>query len=674
MSIDFSYLVGSVAFFILAVLLIFGWKIHKVGIYLIFAVSFHSIWALCLSLLSIEGEGNVYLAEIWALEITKYLFWYLFLLCILNMSKLVPKIMLFGLFASGIFAIVANLMVVLGEHGIIFSVIFYLEELINILMPVIALLIIEQIYRNLHPDKRWGMKYLFLGLGSLFIYDFYLYADALLLHNINRDLWQARGIINALSVPLIAISVARNRDWSIDIFVSRTVVFHSTTLLASGIYLLLMSMAGYYIKFYGGDWGNFFQTIFLFGAIVLLFVLLFSGEIRSRFKLFLNRHFFNYHYDYRQEWLKLMTSLSATDSERPLTERSIKVLADLVDSPGGILWLKQANQSSYVFKAAWNMAEPPFYQIDIDSFLQQLAQQTVIDLNKVESAVIPDYFQKMPQARYIIPLFIAKEVYGMVILISSRSNLQLNWEHIDLLLTVAKQTASYLALSDTLEALSVAKQFEGVHKVSAFVVHDLKNLTAQLSLIVSNAQRHADNPAFFKDAMTTIDHAVRKMKALMEHLQSEKIEGIEHNIELDRLLAQVVQERSIQLPKPSFHIESECLPVTIQADQERFSIILNHLIQNAQDACDKDQKVDIYLRTTQNQAIISIQDQGCGMNKTFIQQRLFRPFDSTKGLTGMGIGAYESREFIQSLGGHINVTSQLGEGSTFTIILPYQAI
>src|SRR5690606_25926204 len=132
----------------------------------------------------------------------------------------------------------------------------------------------------------------------------------------------------------------RNKDWTIDIHMSRRVVFHSTALLGSGLYLLAAAGVGYYVRFFGGTWGSTLQITLLFGAVLLLTMLFFSGTLRSRIKVYVNKNFFSYRYDYREEWLRFTRMLNAQDVGGNLHERVIRALADLMESPSGGLWLR----------------------------------------------------------------------------------------------------------------------------------------------------------------------------------------------------------------------------------------------------------------------------------------------------------------------------------------------
>jgi len=125
-----------------------------------------------------------------------------------------------------------------------------------LLVAIAGLVLVEQIMRNAHVESRRAVKYLCIGLGLIFAYDFYLYSNALLFQGLDISLWEARGFVNALAVPVLAIAIARDPRLSLDIFVSRRMVFHTTALLGTGLYLLAMGTGGYYIRTHGGEWGR----------------------------------------------------------------------------------------------------------------------------------------------------------------------------------------------------------------------------------------------------------------------------------------------------------------------------------------------------------------------------------------------------------------------------------
>ena len=78
----------------------------------------------------------------------------------------------------------------------------------------------------------------------------------------------------------------------------------------------------------------------------------------------------------------------------------------------------------------------------------------------------------------------------------------------------------------------------------------------------------------------------------------------------------------------------------------------------------------IELESGAGRAHLVVRDDGPGMDEQFVRESLFRPFHTTKGSKGMGIGAYESYQYLQELGGKINVESAPGRGTKVTILLP----
>jgi len=441
-----------------------------------------------------------------------------------------------------------------------------------------------------------------------------------------------------------------------------------------------MAFAGYYIKVYGGAWGSVLQITFLFAAFLSLTVILFSGQVRSRAKVFFNKHFFSYRYDYREEWLRLIRLLSGQDTNTPLFERVIWALGEIVDSSGGLLWLCSGSKGCFL-AANRNQAIP---QIEGDHQLGSLIRflderqwvvivsEVVQDPESYATLELPEWLKSMDSVWLIVPLIHDEHIIGFTILTRPRADTKLNWENLDLLKTAGRQAASYLALYETTQALADAKQFEGFNRLSAFVVHDLKNLIAQLSLVVKNAEKHKNNPAFIDDAMMTIENSVTKMSRLMAHLRSSAPEDRRTRVELAEITRSAVTAKSTQLPSPTLEIKEE--QIWINADTDRMEAIIGHVIQNAQDATPPDGKIQVTLSGSHDRAVLKVTDSGCGMDNQFMRDRLFRPFDSTKGLTGMGIGAYEVREFVHGIGGQVSVVSTPGVGTEFKIVIPFADI
>ncbi len=249
------------------------------------------------------------------------------------------------------------------------------------------------------------------------------------------------------------------------------------------------------------------------------------------------------------------------------------------------------------------------------------------------------------------------------------ARVELNWENFDLIKVVGRQTCNLLAQADAQNRLSRAMQFEAVSKASAFMVHDLKTLIAQLSLLVKNAPLHRENPAFIDDMINTTDHAVRKMSNLVDHIRRPADESmVTEVVDLTDVVTQLADHYSRRQPAP--RVAGEPGKIHIKADREQLCSILGHLIQNAQDATPPDGEITLTLKTARGNVVLFIQDTGQGMTEEFIHTQLFKPFESTKGLTGMGIGAYQAREYVRNVGGNIDVTSEPGLGSCFSIRFP----
>jgi len=680
----FGYAICAVVYLILSFLLAVGVRSGWQGRSALLASIVTFAWSLLASVQAYEENfDNIYIS---ILELLREASWLLFLIVLLanaNITRRVNKLLIpFGKIVLPVI-ICLCLYIFLYELGIlIYTPLLDFSNLIffRFIVVVVSLIFIEQLFRTSHPESKLAVKFLFLGIGGIFAYDFYFYVDALVYKRVDVDIWNIRGFVNALAVPLIATSIIRNKGWSIDIFVSREFVFNGVAVIGGGLYLLLMVTGWHYIRTYGNELHGVAQVTFFFVASGILFILMFSVKMRARLRVFITKHFRQYRYDYREEWLRVIRLLSTNLTKKELQENAIRVLADIVDSSKAGLWVKE-EEGEYKLVAMCGMEGVEKYsEKEFSSMIRFLHQwQWIIDLDEhagnpslYQDLELPDWIEGEKDFWLVVPLLSQTTLYGFVILGHAQIPIKIGWEERDLLLTAGRQITSYFALMDMDEALAETRQFEAYNRLSAYVVHDLKNLVAQLSLVVSNAGKHRGNPAFMEDAIDTVENAAEKMNKLLLQLskgQKRHIENVnQKNVYLDDLLQEVVDKRKHDRPQPSLAINHPGF--TLLVDRERFGAVLEHLVQNAQEATPDNGKVEIQLSGTEQQVIIEIIDNGCGMDIQFVKERLFKPFDTTKGNAGMGIGVYETRDFIRSLGGSIIVESEVGQGTTFRIALP----
>jgi putative PEP-CTERM system histidine kinase len=673
-----SYTCAVLAYLIFFILLLSGWKGRLQGAFLLTATGITTLWAATVALWM--GWAVPPVAWVQVIEALHFGGWILFLLGLLRRvfdrrRGSGSNIFTFSSVTYGPLILLMIAPVIAGRF-LPATAAVRINLLSFVLLAIGGLFLVENQYRNTPPEHRWGIKFLCLGLGSMFAYELFMYAEALLFNQLDANLWQARGIIYALVMPLIAVSVARNPVWSLDVFISKNAAVHTVTLLVAGSYLLVMAAAGYYIRYFGGEWGSIFRIIFLFGAVLSLLVLLFSGQLRARVRVFLGKHFYRHRYDYREQWLNFTAALSSCKKERLPHECIVRAMVDVVDSSGGLLWLRD-REGNYRQKAHWGVSGGEAESLaDHSSLIRFLMERTwIVNLEEYhnnpalyDALELPDWLLGLPRAWLIVPLKDQQQLLGFVVITTPRAYVTFNWELRDLLKTIASQTASYLAQLDAMEMLAEARQFEGFHRLSAFVLHDLKNLIAQQSLLVGTAARHKHKPEFIEDAVEIMGHSVEKMQRLMRLLRTGAPVCTPVVSNLVQAVRAAVANRSACTPVPGFNCVSE--EIWMSMDHDRMTSVIENLIQNAQDATKHDGKVAVSLADKGNGVEIVIEDTGCGMDAAFVRERLFRPFDTTKGDTGMGIGAYECREYIHSLDGEIQVESEPGKGTRMRIVLP----
>jgi putative PEP-CTERM system histidine kinase len=561
----------------------------------------------------------------------------------------------------------------------------------KVLLAILGLFCVEQIYRNTPTQQRWSVKFLALSMIGLFGFDLVMLSDALLFQALNANWWAARGFANAALVPLIAIASARIRNMKFEFGLSHNLAFHTATLALAGAYLMLVSLAGYLVNLAGGSMGGVLQAFLAFCAFIALGVLLFASNIRSKIRVFIAKNFFTYQYDYRQEWLKFTDAMSQNSGQvvdsTMIAKRAAEALCRLMEAKTAAVWIRDSeNQYTRIVNDTKTVKTPEivFSTDPLVVFLQErdwvISCSEYIENPKIYGEVTFPAWISESSAILIAPLQLHGELVGFVLLADPRATINLNWEVRDLVKTLGRQTASYLAQQQATRKVVELQQFESFNKMSAFVVHDLKNLVAQLNLLMANAARHKDNPEFQADMLSTVENVLGRMQGLLLQLRlGTKPSEPAIAIDVDKVIRLAVESKGTLTSVLDLKIEA-AKSVLVRGHTDRLSRVIGHLIQNGDEACRQKRNlqdapetkscgVEILVAVVDQKVLISVRDTGVGMDAAFVREKLFRPFNTTKGM-GMGIGTFESAEYIREIGGSLKVESEPSVGSVFTISLP----
>ena len=558
-----------------------------------------------------------------------------------------------------------------GESNIAAS--FFL--VVRIAVSVTGVVLSHNLFITSREADRSGFRLLAIGLAGLFLYDLNFYTLAFLLPPASPDLYNIRGAVNALVVLLLLF--ATRTAWVTGARVSRTVAFQTVAFSGVGFYLIVMSLLAYTLKLVGGDWGVLLQVTFLFSTAVLAVVVLVSDGVRARLRVAIARNFYRYQYDYRAEWLRFIATVSAPGEAAGLPVRVVQAVATVLDARGG--WLLVPEDDRLHPMANWQMPDrqPEAMAMDSSLVMWLASQDRVLDLDQVRSGEalapprLPDWLAEDRSFWLAVPAVNRDKLVGVLLIGRTLAPRQVGWEDEELLRTLGRQAGSYIAESSGQAALEEAQRFEDFNRRFAFILHDIKNLVSQLSLLSRNAERHADNPEFRADMVATLKVSVEKMNALLAWLSQRAAgggSGQDQDVPVDGLLRQLVKSRQGAWPSLSLMLPAD-LPQIVRGDGGRLEQMFAHLLQNAMDASPAGAPIRIDLAVAGPDLVVTLADRGHGMSARFIRQELFQPFHSTKA-GGFGIGAYESREIARAHGGRLDVASREGEGTSFTITLP----
>jgi putative PEP-CTERM system histidine kinase len=345
-----------------------------------------------------------------------------------------------------------------------------------------------------------------------------------------------------------------------------------------------------------------------------------------------------------------------------------------MDSPGGAIWLKPPGASGFAPAASWNFPVGSEVEPAEGEFARYLeTSERIIALpperyppGQRPEIALPAWLTASTQAWLVVPLRHHDALLGFLVLSQPRAPRSLNWEDWDLLRTVGRQAASYLAEQAAIQAIADARQLEAFNRRFAFVVHDLKNLVSPLALMLANAVHHGEDPEFQRDVLATVGDSVERMKRMLSELGAgSHTRRTTARVTTAELLARVAAARA----SPALRVEAPDPGLAVMGDADLLATALGHLVQNAIEAVRGIGHVTVRAYRSGARLVIDVEDDGPGMSAQFVRDELFRPLSTTKP-SGSGIGAFQARELVRDMGGRLDVASTPGAGTVMRISFP----
>lgn len=536
---------------------------------------------------------------------------------------------------------------------------------------VIALMNIEAIFSSTSGSERWQIKFEIIGIiGILAVLIFY-YSQGLLYRTINMNLIPARSGIFAISTLFIGYSmIFRGND--IRIALSRNMLYKSITLFSVGLYLLFLGLIGEGMKHLEISFARAL-AIFLGFLTGLGFLIIFLSErVRRKIKVYTNKHFFRYKHEYRDEWLKFTNRLSSCKSQDDVFDAILTTYKETFGLQGTALYIPTIQKNKYCLAKNNSM-----YSVKNDLHLSDTLNSYFIDKNRVLNPHDDEYLLNSEESGFIkdgnvdlmVPLISNQKIEGLVVFGKQLVEEKFNYEDYDLMKIIARQAALAIGNFRLAEELIESREIASIARVSSFIIHDLKNLTYTLSLIIDNAEQHISNYEFQKDLLSTLKNTLMKMRELTQKLKKIPEKNILNTQLLDiNILCKDTISQNFKTcnDKKIFHKGSTAIS---KVDEEEMQKVIINLLQNAIDACGKDGVINVEIGMNGSSSYIKISDNGCGMSEDYIKNHLFKPFRTTK-KKGMGIGLYQCKQIVEAHGGRIEAVSEINKGTVFTVSLP----
>lgn len=559
----------------------------------------------------------------------------------------------------------------LGWSGYLFCMCFLISL-------VLIIMILERTIRESRGLKRWQIKFIAAGIGSLFAGRIYTTSLAVIHQSLMLELEALNATALVVADLLILISLLRAGVLKVDLQPSLTALYNSFAVLVVGVYFLVVAFSWTFLNHY---LPFPFGLLFIFFALLGLLLVLLSDRVRVQMKRFISLHFRKPHYDYRKTWMTFTERTSTLLDEKSLSDSVVKMISEMFDFLSVSVWFLEEREGalrcsgSTVFSETQteNQAALQDGISNLMSLLRDhkifldLEDKSIAGTTQLQSSQ-PNFFREA-RIRYCIPLVAGGDLIGMITLGDRILGKPLSFEEQDMLKTISDQVAASLLNRKLSNQLRQAKEMEAFQTMAAFFVHDLKNLASKLSTLLQNLQVHFGNPEFQEDVLSLIFRCVTKINNMCTGISKlrERLEIQFTETDLNELVRTTLKELKVSF---NISVVENLRPVPkIYLDSDKIGTVLSNLIMNANEALGNSGQISITTKSRDGWIELAVSDDGCGMSQETLEECLFRAFKTTK-KQGMGIGLFHSKIIVEAHKGRMEVESQEGFGSTFRVLLP----
>jgi len=547
---------------------------------------------------------------------------------------------------------------------------------VRLALVVGGLVLLEAVVRHAREAHLWRVRYLCLGILAILVYELVAWSDALLFRRIDPRLAASRAAVSLVAAPLVAVAAARNAAWATELRLARRAALHGAALIAVGVYMVALGVAGELMRSRGGEWGDTLSPAFVVAGALALAMLATSPGARTRVKWELGRYLFTYRHDYREQWRRFAETLASESAGASIAARALRALADVLGSSRGGLWLRERDGFCAVAWLGLPEAAPGvLLDARVASRLER-SEPRIAALRDDPQAPIAERTEWLPEAMrasgnawLLVPLVQGGRSIGLVVLSHSPAQRALDREDEELLRSAALHAASYVAAEQAARELEEARRFEALSRGMAFVAHDLRNLANELTLTLANAREHVQKPEFQRDLLLSLEASVARMRRLLDRLSQRRAAPPERaETDLATLLDGSLRGWASGGPALRFEPGGEA-PIRVACDPDRLASISGHLVQNAVEAAGPNGRVAVRLHRERDACVLEVEDDGPGMSAEFVRERLRHPFGSSK-RNGFGLGLFECRELARQVGGELLLDSAPGRGTVARLRLP----